>query len=168
MAVHNPVQHGHDIGGNGPAHRSGFRVTAWVLGIVGAVAAFQGVFILLAGDDQSIGLGGDASWKVGEIDPAWGWGLAIGGGLALLGAIVLALESRTRPGAAADDRPRGWSDVAAHGAVFLAVNTFLWVQDFAIGGGLDYAYWVTIPWGLGLAAHALAVFFAQRETTPAA
>ncbi len=36
------------------------------------------------------------------------------------------------------------------------VNRFIWLQAIAIGGGMEYAYWVTIPWAIGLAIHALA------------
>ena len=32
------------------------------------------------------------------------------------------------------------------------------------GGGLEYAYWVTIPWGLGLAAHIAAYLVDRRRT----
>ena len=33
----------------------------------------------------------------------------------------------------------------------------LW-QDLAGGGGLDWAYWAFVPWGIGLLSHAMAVF----------
>jgi hypothetical protein len=48
--------------------------------------------------------------------------------------------------------------------VFPPVNAFVWIQDFAIGGGLDYAYWVTIPWAIGLAIHAAIYFFGPKPT----
>ena len=40
-----------------------------------------------------------------------------------------------------------------HGVVFALVNSFLWIQDLLAGGGIDWAYWTTIPWGIGLAIH---------------
>lgn len=140
-----------------PIRRAGFRVTEWALGIVGAIAAFVGGFILLGGDNQSIGLGGEASWRVGEIDPAWGYGLLAAGAALLLITLGMVVHDRRRaPGAPA---PRsGMADVFTHGVVFVAVNAFLWIQDIAIGGGLDYAYWITIPWGIGLAVHAITVY----------
>jgi uncharacterized membrane protein (UPF0136 family) len=43
-----------------------------------------------------------------------------------------------------------------HVATFVIVNAFLWGIDIIKGGGLNWAYWVTITWGLGLAFHAAA------------
>jgi hypothetical protein len=162
MTVHIPIQHGTSAPRvpSKPAHR--FRVTTVVLGLVGAIATFLGAFVLLAGDDQWIGLGGEVSWRVGDIDPAWGYGLLIGGGLILLATVALAIRDRAAPVAAATE-PSGWADVATHAAVFLAVNTLLWAQDFATGDGLNYALWVTIPWGIGLGVHAMATYAEQRR-----
>jgi hypothetical protein len=42
-------------------------------------------------------------------------------------------------------------------------NALLWVQDIAAGGGLEYAFWATIPWGIGLLIHALVFVFAGRK-----
>lgn len=164
MAVYSPL-HATPTHEPEPQHVGGYRVTTWALGIVGAIAAFLGAFILLGGDEQSIGLGGEVSWTVGEIDPAWGYGLLIFGALALLGTLVLALRLRAMPKATKAQRS-GWSDVLGHAGVFLVVNAFLWIQDIALGDGLNYAYWVTIPWGIGLTAHALAQYVEQRRTTP--
>ena len=50
-----------------------------------------------------------------------------------------------------------------HGTAFAIVNAFLWLQDIVAGGGLEYAYWPTIPWGIGLIAHALAYDSAWNE-----
>lgn len=61
-----------------------WRITEWLLGIVGGISAFLGLFILFAGDNQYVGLDGDLSWRVGDISPAWAYGLLIGGGLLLL------------------------------------------------------------------------------------
>ena len=44
------------------------------------------------------------------------------------------------------------------------VNAFLWLQDLATGGGLEYAYWTTIPWGIGLLAHAIAYATTRNES----
>jgi hypothetical protein len=132
-----------------------------VLGILGAIATFLGAFILLGSDEQSVGLGGQASWQVGEIDPAWGYGLLAVGGLALLATLGLALRARSLPATAAAEPDTGWGDVAVHAGIFAVVNSFLWVQDIALGDGVNYAYWVTIPWGIGLAAHALTQYVAS-------
>lgn len=37
----------------------------------------------------------------------------------------------------------------------MLVNAFVWVQDIALGDGVNYAWWITIPWGIALAAHAI-------------
>ena len=74
-------------------HRRAFALTLF-LGIVGGIAAFVGGFILLADDQGTVDIGGMVSWQVSEIDPLWGYGLLIGGALALLGALVLALRHR--------------------------------------------------------------------------
>lgn len=44
---------------------------------------------------------------------------------------------------------------AVHAAVYLVVNVALWLIDVVTGGGIDWAYWTTIPWGIGLAIHGL-------------
>lgn len=49
-----------------------------------------------------------------------------------------------------------------HIAVYVIVNVFLWIMDFAQGGGLQWAYWVTIPWGIGLAFHVASYFLDER------
>ena len=164
MAVHSPLRDTQTRTPTSPT-RGGLRVSTWVLGIVGGIAAFLGTFILLGGEDQSLGLGGEMSWRVGEIDPAWGYGLLAVGVVALLGMAALVVRARSLPVTPAAPRS-GWADVLTHAVVFLVVNAFLWAQDIAMGGGLGYAYWVTIPWGIGLAAHALAVY--RDERRPAA
>lgn len=155
MAVHSPPTSPATGSTGGNPHRVRPPVTGWVLGILGAIATFMGAFILLAGDEQSIGLGGQASWKVGEIDPAWGVGLLTGGVLVLLFTLVRALRAPDVPTPPVTQPRSSWRDVAAHAGVFLVVTEFLWVQDIALGDGLNYAYWVTIPWGIGLTVHAL-------------
>ena len=74
-------------------HRRSSGLTLF-LGIVGGIAAFVGGFILLGDDRGTVDIGGMVSWQVSEIDPLWGYGLLIGGALALLGALVLALRHR--------------------------------------------------------------------------
>lgn len=167
MAVHSPPTSPATGSTGGIPHRARFRVTGWVLGVLGAIVTFLGAFILLASDEQSLGLGGQASWQVGEIDPAWGYGLLAVGVLALLATLGLVLRARSLPPAPTAEPRSGWGDVATHTAVFLVVNAFLWTQDIALGDGLNYAYWVTIPWGIGLAAHALTQYTAtHRSPTP--
>jgi hypothetical protein len=70
------------------------KVAGWFLGIVGAIAVFLGVFIMFAGDDQSVGIGGDLSWRVGDISGAWAYGLLIGGALLLVIVVGATLVGR--------------------------------------------------------------------------
>jgi hypothetical protein len=139
------------------------RVTRTVLVVVGGIAAFLGLFILLGGDDQSIGIGGAVSWRVGDIDPAWGVGLLIGGVLFALVGVLVIIGARSADGAGARPASTPRADLIAHAVVFVLVNAFLWVQDIAIGDGLNYALWVTIPWGVGLAVHAIAYGASARR-----
>ncbi len=55
------------------------------------------------------------------------------------------------------------TDLVWHAGIFLVVNAFLWAQDIIVGGGLDYAYWTTIPWGIGLATHAGLYYYNRRQ-----
>lgn len=147
-----------------PRVAPGWRIAAWFLGIVGGIATFLGLFILLGGEDQSIGIGGDWSWTVGEISSAWGWGLFIGGLALMLIALATVLFSpRTTRRAGIEGR----AELLWHAGIFVLVNAFIWIQDIAIGGGVDYAYWVTIPWGIGLIAHTT-TYLVQRRKAPLA
>jgi hypothetical protein len=135
------------------------RVSEWVLGIVGAIAAFLGLFILYAGEGQYLGFGG-STWRVGDIATAWGYGLLIGGVALLVVAVVVAVRASRHPKA---HRPRSeLAGLMTHVAIFAVVNALLWIEDIATGGGLEYAYWVTIPWGIGLFAHVVAYVVGAR------
>ncbi len=139
-----------------------WRFVAWFLGIVGGIAAFLGLFVFFAGEDSYIGLGGDWSWRVGDISTAWAYGLLIGGivfVLATLGIVMFAPKTSTR-----SETKGGLTDLVWHAVIFVFVNAFLWVQDLALGEGIDYAYWVTIFWGVGLLAHALAYFWSEARS----
>lgn len=73
---------------------AGIRTAAWICGVFGAVALFMGFFITFAGENQSVGLGGDLSWQVGEIGTAWVIGLIAGGAVLLAVALGLVLGHR--------------------------------------------------------------------------
>ena len=63
--------------------------------------------------------------------------------------------------ASPDSRRRRTGEIrefVLHLVVFAVVNTFIILQDLAVGDGLQWAYWVFIPWGFGIVAHAAAVF----------
>lgn len=138
------------------------RVGEWLLAVFGAIAAFLGGFVLLASGDQSVGLGGDYSWTVAELGDSWGYGLLAGGIVALIAAGLLLRYDR-HEGYPHEYTPTGV--FVGHAIAFVLVNALLWAQDLALGEGLNYAYWVTIAWGVGLALHAYATF-AQRGHSP--
>jgi len=128
-------------------------VGAWLFGISGAISLFLGLFIMFGSEDSSIGIGGELSWQVSEVTDGWMYGLLIGGALAVLLALSIVFAPRHE---ATEDS--SISDLVWHVGAFLVVNAFVWIQDVALGGGVDYAYWLTIPWGIGLAIHALTVY----------
>lgn len=140
------------------------RPFEWLFGIGGAIAGFLGLFILVAGEDQSIGIGGDLSWRVGEIDPALGYGLLIGGVILLVISIGMAL-SAARAGRPRTELSRR-DELFWHAGIFVVVNAFIWIQDIAIGDGIGYAYWITIPWAIGLAVHALSYYLGRNQSEP--
>ena len=53
----------------------------------------------------------------------------------------------------AANRAREYVGLLWHLAVFVIVNGFLWALDLLKGDGLNWAYLVTIMWGIGLAFH---------------
>jgi hypothetical protein len=155
------------INDKGSTGGAGWRlIVGWVLAVAGAIVAFVGGFILLAGKDQFVGMGGDLSWRVGDIDPLLAVGLLAGGVIVAvlgLGLVVLTLRAPRPP-----VRDKALRDLQLHATAFVLVNAFLWVQDVVIGGGVEYAYWVTIPWGIGLTAHILAYYTGRRRQRPGA
>ena len=40
-----------------------------------------------------------------------------------------------------------------HVAVYAIINPLLWMLDITQGSGVDWAFWPTIGWGVGLAFH---------------
>ena len=50
-------------------------------------------------------------------------------------------------------RAKETTDVMWHVSVYAIVNIFLWFIDIAQGGGLDWAFWPTIGWGIAVAFH---------------
>ncbi len=138
--------------------------TEILLAILGVICLAVGVVILVAPADQFVGFGGDLSWRIGDIPTTTAWGLLIGGAVLLVVMIAMiwaglsTAAGRVQPA----DRPR--QELIAHAAAFTIVNAFLWIQDIAAGGGVEYAYWTTIPWGIGLIAHAIAYTTARNES----
>lgn len=151
----------HRVTGRRTSGGPGWRFTEWLFGIVGGIALFLGLFILFAGENEYVGIGGDWSWRVGDISAAWTYGLLAGGAILLVASLVMVFLGRNRPVYMYPGN-KALSDLWWHAGIFTAVNAFIWIQDFAIGGGLDYAYWVTIPWAIGLIVH-VAMYLTKRD-----
>ena len=129
------------------------------------VCATVGVVILVATDDQYVGFGGDLSWRVGEIPTMAAWGLLIGGAVLLVVMIAMIRTGRRTTPEHLRPAQRARQELVTHAVAFTIVNAFLWLQDLATGGGLEYAHWTTIPWGIGLLAHAIAYATTRNEST---
>ena len=59
-------------------------------------------------------------------------------------------------------------DVFYHLMVYVFVNVILVIVDLRADGGsqvlgLDWAYWPILGWGIGLAGHAISVFFGDDK-----
>ena len=65
----------------------------------------------------------------------------------------------------AQKRAEEYSGLMWHAATYLIVNAFLWFIDIAGGGGVEWAYWVSIPWGIGFAFHAASYYIDARGGT---
>ena len=64
----------------------------------------------------------------------------------------MATDTRT-PEERARERMDDYTDLLWHIASFVIINGFLWVLDATQGGGIDWAFWITIFWGIGLLFH---------------
>jgi hypothetical protein len=64
----------------------------------------------------------------------------------------MARKEAATPEERARQRAKEYSDMMWHVATFVIINGFLWFIDLR-SGGVDWAYWVTIGWGLGVAFH---------------
>jgi hypothetical protein len=63
----------------------------------------------------------------------------------------------------ATKRVKELKDFYVHLVIYLVVNTGLVLLDLAQGDGLQWAYWVMIGWGIGVAAHAVSVFIFESN-----
>lgn len=62
-------------------------------------------------------------------------------------------ESASTPEERARKRVKEYTELMWHVATYVIVNAFLWGIDIISGDGVNWAYWVTIAWGIGLAFH---------------
>jgi hypothetical protein len=61
-------------------------------------------------------------------------------------------------------RAKYLTDLLWHVGAFLIINAAFWAMDLFLGqDGLQWAYWITIFWGIGLAFHVLAWLIDGRQ-----
>ncbi|MDH3302765.1 MAG: 2TM domain-containing protein [Acidimicrobiia bacterium] len=78
----------------------------------------------------------------------------------------MAEHTLTTPEERAARRLKNINGFLWHAATYLIVNGFLWFIDF-LNGDLDFAYWVSISWGIGLAFHLAAMLIGDDvESSP--
>ena len=74
----------------------------------------------------------------------------------------MANASGQTPEERAQKRVKEFTDLMWHLATFVIINAFLWGIDISQGSGVDWAYWVTISWGIGVAFHVAAYVLDDR------
>lgn len=76
----------------------------------------------------------------------------------------MATAATRTPETTARERARYLTGLLWHVGAFLIINGFFWVLDLGVGAeGLQWAYWITLFWGLALAFHVLAWFIDGRQ-----
>lgn len=68
----------------------------------------------------------------------------------------MAYDLEPTPEQRARKRAKEFVGLLWHVATFFIVNPFLWGIDIVTGNGVNWAYWVTLAWGIGLAFHVAA------------
>jgi hypothetical protein len=72
-------------------------------------------------------------------------------------------RSAMSPEVRAARRAGSLTGVLWHLATFLIINGFLWFIDLQ-QGGLEWAYWVTVTWGIAIAFHVAWYVITERGT----
>lgn len=61
------------------------------------------------------------------------------------------------PETRARKRAKSYTGLLWHIGVFIVINAFFWILDLTTGAeGVQWAYWITLFWGLALAFHVVA------------
>lgn len=68
------------------------------------------------------------------------------------------MAERKTPEERARKRAEEYVGFMWHLAAFTIINSMMWALDWVTGNGIEWAYWVTGPWAVGLAFHAAAYF----------
>ncbi len=64
----------------------------------------------------------------------------------------------------ARSRARYLTGLMWHIGAFVILNAFFWTLDLVVGeSGVQWAFWITLFWGLALAFHVLAYLVAGRQ-----
>jgi hypothetical protein len=85
-----------DVAASGASsrRRAGYQISEWVLAILGVVGTIVGAFILVGPENCCVVRYPSLSWRMGDIDPAWGYGLLVGGILTLVATVALVVRGR--------------------------------------------------------------------------
>jgi hypothetical protein len=71
----------------------------------------------------------------------------------------MAPAGESTPEDRAHKRAKAFSGLMWHIGAFVIINAFFWILDLTTGAeGVQWAYWITVFWGLALAFHVLAYF----------
>ncbi|GAA1470467.1 2TM domain-containing protein [Microbacterium thalassium] len=60
-------------------------------------------------------------------------------------------------------RAKATTGLLWHVGVYVIINGMLWFLDLWTGPGIQWAFWVTVFWGVGLLFHVLAWFVDGRQ-----
>jgi Na+/melibiose symporter-like transporter len=75
----------------------------------------------------------------------------------------MAQADESTPEARARKRAKSYTGLMWNIGTFLVINAFFWLLDIATGSdGVQWAYWITISWGLALAFHVVACVVGGR------
>jgi hypothetical protein len=76
--------------------------------------------------------------------------------------VDMAEATTTTPEGLTSQRAKRNTDLMWHVAVFVIINGFFWTLDILTGGGVTWAFWITLMWGLALAFHVAATLIGSR------
>ena len=69
----------------------------------------------------------------------------------------MAQANASTPEERAHKRAKSYTSLLWHIGVFIVINGFFWILDLLTGeDGIQWAYWITIFWGVALAFHVVA------------
>lgn len=124
-----PAAPGREEDGSGPAVTG---AGAWrrslevILGVLGGIALFLGVFVHFAGEDQSIGFFGVWSVRAVDVSDTWKFALLAGGSLLLGLSFGLVALRRSHAGTGSPGATIAFTILGALGFVGAAIFGLLW------------------------------------------